>query len=249
MTDIGLVNINGHIVAFCKTQDFKTYVRSAINDEMFWRDLFQKYNVQSAVRDELNNILPGKVKSEADKIVRKQVKEQLDNYTQFQIPCHVAKGLSEQITGFLNNNVQMNQIVVQHSQELNQQLYDNASQILSKVVNEEQYHEVTNLHISVMKQKYDNKLKSIEDSAQRQLNRQDLYFGQKLTSIENQVNEKLSLINLVNTKIDKTYTELLVRDIEIKELEDNVSFIKNVLLGVLTTFSIGTICYLIARRY
>ena len=57
-TNCNLVNINGQIVAFCKTNDFTNYVRQSINNEMFWRDLLQRYSITDMVQSELNNKLP-----------------------------------------------------------------------------------------------------------------------------------------------------------------------------------------------
>lgn len=246
MSDIHLTNINGQLVAFCKTSDFKSYVRSAINDEMFWRDILQRYSVQSLVRDELNNSLPSQVRLEADCIVNKLVNDKLKDYTQFQIPSHVAKALSEQVTRFLNNNVQMNQILAQQSASLNHSLSESAAATLHRVVNESTFHETTRLHVAAQKQIYDEKLKEISDSALKQLYQQEDRFKHKMTEMEEKITGKLVLLDSANEKIRCLHTDLDKKEERIKVLEKSN---RNVKTGLICTaaLSLGTVIYLASR--
>ena len=53
--EIKVVNLNGQLVAFCKTSDFKTYVRDAINDQMFWTNMLQNYSINNLVQSEIKD--------------------------------------------------------------------------------------------------------------------------------------------------------------------------------------------------
>lgn len=219
-----LVNINGQIVAFCKTTDFTQYVRQAINNEMFWRELLQRYSISDMVRTELNNTVPRQVKNEAQNIIGPLVRDQLDNYTKIQIPSHVAKSLSEQITGFLNNHVQMNQILINHSSSLNQQLYNSATETLARVVNEEQYHQVTSAHLNAMNTRFDNYINDLQKKTESLLASYDQRFNQKLQDIQNQVNKELESLVQTNIKVKEQETK-------INDLQNNL-FLTKVTFGV-----------------
>jgi len=245
-----LVNLNGQLVAFCKTTDFKTSVQKAIDDKLFWHDLLQRYSIENMVQNELNTKIPQQVKSEANKVVKdlvkdqnQLVKDQLENYTKFQIPSHVAKALSEQIANFLNNNVQMNQILSQHSVGLNQQLYNSATDILTKVVNEDQFHQVTNLHISAANTRFDEALIKQNSDANKQFALQDKTFSSKLSDMQKQVNSEIQSLTSANEKIRDQQSKLDRHQDKIDNLEKHVSSVSTTLnfvaLGCITAFCFG----------
>ena len=249
-TSVDLINVNGQIVAFCQTNDFEKYVKKVINDELFWRDLFQTFNIKPLVQNELNDKVPTLVKNEANKVIKeltkdmnKLVKDQLDNYTQFQIPSHVSKALADQITGFLNNNTQMNQILIQQSNALNQQLYNSATDILTKLVNEEQYHQLTNLHISAINSKCDEALKNQQGDANRQLSSQDRTFNLKLNQMQQQVSSELVTITQANEQIKEQKSKLEKQQSKLEKMEKTVSsltFTINILgLGLAIVTGVG----------
>lgn len=211
---IKLANINGELVAFCKTSDFKRYVKDAINDEMFWRNILQTYSVTSMVQSELNNKIPTQVQNEAAKIVSSMVQDKLNNYTQFQIPAQVAKALSEQINNFLNNNAQMNQILTTHSESLNLQLYNNAMKTLHEIVNEPQYHLVTNEHIKAIKTRYDDSLRMIDADAQRRIAQNEATFKSQMDNFRQQVDRETK--SLTETRIKLGQAENRISDLDNK---------------------------------
>jgi hypothetical protein len=81
-----------------------------------------------------------------------------NNFSLIYFNSHVSRSLSEQLPGFLNNNVQMQQILQQHSVELNQQLSDAAHSVLDRVVNEDQYHTMTTRLSAAITQKSEDNL-------------------------------------------------------------------------------------------
>lgn len=225
---VTLVNLDGQIAGFCKTSDFKRYVRDAINDEMFWRNILQTYSISSMVQTELTNSVPIRVQNEANKIINKMVDERLDNYTKFQIPSHVSKALSEQIAVFLNNNAHMNQILETHSASQNMQLYSSAMETLHKVVNEPQYHMVTNAHIDAMKTKYDESLLTINKNAEQQVLSNESKFNLQIESFKHQVNSETALLTETRVKLSQAETR-------IAELSNDIGIIK-VILGAFVGF-------------
>ena len=256
-----LVNVNGQIVAFCKTTDFKTYVKNVINDELFWRELLQRYSitstVQNEVKNELNDKLPSRVSHEANRIVNKMVDEQnkkledkLNNYTQFQIPSHVSKSLQDQISGFLNNNVQMTQILSHHSNSLNTQLYNSATSILTGLVNEDQYHQVTTAHLSAMNVRFDQNMQIVNLNSTNQLQQNDVVFKNQLSSITKQVDDKLSAISDANRRIDNQNNKFESISKTISKLEKENDSLRT-MIGVLFAGCFATICgvgYLVMKH-
>lgn len=81
-----------------------------------------------------------------------------NNFSLIYFNSHVSRSLAEQLPGFLNNNVQMQQILQQHSVVLNQQLSDAAHSVLDRVVNEDQYHTMTTRLSAAITQKSEDNL-------------------------------------------------------------------------------------------
>lgn len=232
-----LVNVNGEIVAFCQTSDFKKYVRDAVNNEMFWRTLLDTWRIDSKIKDEVSNQLSNThkvrdiVKIEAHSVTEKLVKNELDNYTTFQIPSHVSKALSEQITGFLNNNIQMNQILTQHSQNQNQSLYNSAMETLNRVANEPQYHMVTTAHLGAMDMKFNENMKCIEEKANNELVRHRNSFNIQLHEFTTKVNNELKIVTETNTRMNNMERQVMDLSNKIHKLEES-----NTLLKIITVF-------------
>jgi myosin heavy subunit len=193
--------IDGQIVAFCKTNDFTTQVRQAVNDELFWRMILQKYSVDSIVQAELNTQVPVRVQYEVQSIVPKIVRDQLDNYTKIEIPSHVAKSMSEQISGFLNNHNQMTQLLLEHSNTLNSQLEISATQTLDRLTNEEKYHEVTNSHLSNITKRFDQQIIEFSKVTQAQLVRHQSIFNDELIKMQQQVNKEIQALAEASDKL------------------------------------------------
>ena len=227
---VKLANINGEIIAFCKTSDFKRYVRDAINDEIFWRNILKTYSVSSMVQSELNNKIPTQVQNEANKIVSSMVQDKLNNYTQFQIPAQVAKALSEQINNFLNNNAQMNQILATHSETLNLQLYNNAMKTLHEIVNEPQYHLVTNEHIKAIKSKYEDSLRIMDADARRQITQNEASFRSQLEGFRHQVDSETKSLTETRVKLGQAENRIV-------DLDNKLSSFKT-LFGVVCGFCV-----------
>jgi hypothetical protein len=139
------VYVESEFSAFCQKEAFKQYVRDAINSELFWRDLFDKYRIESKIDTHLSDKVP--------KLVRENVT--------YSLPGLVAKQLSEQLPTFLNQNVEMQRILTKHSQRLNTSLEETARRHLERIVHEDTYHEVHKAFFDAIDARADEKIRVI----------------------------------------------------------------------------------------
>lgn len=198
-----VINVNGAIVEFCTTDKFKKYVRQAVNDQMFWRDMLQQISINSLVQTELNNKLPTQVQNEAQKIVTNMVMTKLNDYTNNQLPSHVAKELNAQVTSYLNNNVAMQNILAYHSTNLTNELMRIATETLNKLVAEPQYQMTTNAHLNVMQEKCNRQLAAIETSCNNQLAANSLAFNKQLVELKEKNEREMASLKASLDKVDK----------------------------------------------
>lgn len=235
-----VVNINGQLVAFCQTTDFKTYVRKAVNDELFWRDILNTYSISSMVQNELNNKLPTQVKSETLLVVNKMVSEQntkvsdqLESYTRIQIPSHVSKALQDQMTGFLNNHVQMNQILAQHSENLkqnfmqysaslDQNLRDSAARALSEVTNDPQHYALAQQHITIQNQKFEIALVNQNKQFNDNLIAHNGQINEYVKKVNEHVNRELQTVTEANKKVEEQTKVIEKQNKKIDKLEQHI---------------------------
>lgn len=201
MTEVGVIDIDGKIIAFCKTSDFKKYVKNVVDDEMFWKNLGQKHQIKYIVDDHLNDKLKPKIESEVNSIVPKMVRDQLNNYTIVEIPNVVAKSLSDQIGGFLNNNIQMQQILAEHMNSLNRELEHSANGILNHLVGDDKYHEITKRHLEAATKKYETYIFRIEKEAAKRLEKNKNEFQSQITLMHEKVNNEIDVVKQANDKI------------------------------------------------
>jgi DNA anti-recombination protein RmuC len=220
-------NFKHELVTFCGTQDFKTYVRAAINDELFWRDMFNKMSVNDMVRRELDNKIPSiknDVVNEARHIATNTANnvanDKLNNYSQYQLPGHIAKALQDQVTSYLNNNVQMNQILTNHSQSLNQQLYATAQEILAKLVAEPQFQQIQIAHTHQMTLSFNEFMEKIRISANQQLDANTNQFKVQMSDMQKQVKEELKTISEANRRLDDLSDKLVKTINNVHKLEE-----------------------------
>lgn len=139
------VYVESEIISFCKKELFKQYVREAINNEMFWRDIFDNFRIETRVDNHLNGKVPKMVK---------------DN-VEYLLPGLVAKQLSEQLPTFLRQNAEMQRILGEHSKHLNQELEATARQHLKRIVEEEHYHEVNKAFFDAVRARADAGLEEV----------------------------------------------------------------------------------------
>jgi hypothetical protein len=162
---------------FSQKREFTKAVREAVNDELFWRNLLEKYDLSK----------------KQEKKVKKLVQEQLDQYTNNQIPSHVSKNFSL----FLNNNIALNLILREHEEKLRNELTVKAREILDQITNEEQYQQVTT-----------SCLRNMENRFKDELNSQNNSFHEFLLFSEKKINDEISLLKETNKKLEAQETEI-----------------------------------------
>lgn len=217
-SQITVFNFNDELSSFCEREKFKNYVKAVINDD-YYKEVLLRSNIISLVEKELDIKIP-KIKTKINKLVPNLVELKLNTFSQQQLPNLVLKEVCNQIPNFLNNNNQMQQILTHHSNNLNNMLQESATQTLNKVVNEEQYHNITSLHMNSMQQKCDNKLYEIDINlnnkigelyslSKEQLTNNDNMFKNQLEKIKNEVSIELKELHDGLNKLDKLNKKII----------------------------------------
>lgn len=165
------VPVETEIISFCQKEMFKSYVRDAINNEMFWRDIFDRYRVESRVDNHLSSKVP--------QLVR-------DNVT-YTLPGLVVEQLGKQLPTYLNQNIEMQRILTDHAQRLNQTLETSARTHLQKIVNEDQYHEVHKAFFDAINSRTNTVINEIKQNGQTAINMMQQQCDQRLSHFSEQV--------------------------------------------------------------
>lgn len=231
--------------------DVKTVVIEIMNDQLFLRNMIQQLSLENLIQKELNNKLPDHTKSIKEKVkthVHDIVNNKLKDFQRDTIPSLVAKELTNQITAFLNNHTQMNQLIEYHTNQLNAALTDTARKTLSDLVNEPQYHLTTTAHLTSMSTKCDLKILEIQSVLNQQLSNNYQSFDEQLKALKNTNNRELSELkdHLQETKqLNKDFSTYKVNtscnNQSIQNLQTQVTTLQW-LLGI-TMIAIGGLCY------
>lgn len=208
-----IINIDDQLVAFCKKDLFKSYVKKAINDELFWRDFLNKYDLNEKIdirlNEKLNDKLPSRVKSQVEKIVPDLIEKEILKYINNQFLTQITREINLQIPAYLNNHQKMNEILLLHSNKLNSQLENSARNIMEKVVNDPSYNELINIHLQNTNNKCDEIIDNITKNTDQRLKKQINNFALDLDQIKEKINidlfklkTSLENVNILNKKIN-----------------------------------------------
>lgn len=217
-TTCTLVVVKDEILSFSQTDKFRKAVRTAVNDEMFWRDIINRLCIGTTVQSELDSRVPPLVQNEARRVVNDMVTDKLNNYTKFQIPAHVAKELLTQITNFLANHIEMNKILTSHSETMKQELLKVATDTLNKLVNESEYQVVTNAHLQAVDQKCDGILSKVHTACNQQLTTNSQAFTSQLTLMQQANNVEVDKLKDKTNQVDRLTGKLTNLEREISSL-------------------------------
>lgn len=139
-----------YLVNFCQKEDFKGYVRQAINDEFFWRQLLDSHRVNTQISSYLANNIPSEVRKHLDYV----------------LPGLISKEILTQLPVVVSNNFQMQKILEEHQSDLEQALEEAARLILNRVVNDPQYHEVNQAYFEAFKARGQKQIHEFNQQAQ-----------------------------------------------------------------------------------
>lgn len=171
-------------------EDTKKYIKSVVHNEIskenFWRDIFNKINIDNHVLSYLQNNLPTHVQRQITILLPNMVSNRINE---------ILPGLVRQQLEFqLQNNSIFNNIFDKHSQRLNSELEVKSNDILNKIVNDDKYHELTKLHLESIDYKGNNLLSELKTKASLQ---------------EKQLNEKIDkAIEQMNTNTSRRISTL-----------------------------------------
>lgn len=158
--------INKPAKSSTESSDIKTIVIEVMNDQLFLRNMIHQLSLENLVQKELNTKLPTHEKRMKEKVktyVHDIISNKLKDFQRDTIPSCVAKELTNQITSFLNNHVQMNNIIEYHTTQINLMLTETARKTLADLVDEPQYHITTTAHLNSMDTKCELKILEIQN--------------------------------------------------------------------------------------
>lgn len=135
-------------------------VKSILRDELFWRDILNKLQIDAQVLTSLRLQLPREIESLLPSLLRTQLDSVLPNSVRQQIEF--------QMPLYLQNNSSFQNILNTHSQRLNTELETKATNILDKLVKDDKYNEITKAHLKSITNKSDDVFKNIESRSQTQ---------------------------------------------------------------------------------
>lgn len=225
------------MITFCKGPNFKTYVRQAINDELFWREWMNKVNLSKEIDMRIESEVPDQVKKHVKKIVPQLVEETMNSHYSSKFPNMVNKELEIQIPRYLDNSYKMGKIMDNHKEMLTNQLDTHTHQVLDRIVNDPSHQIIANAHIKAIDEKGKQKIDEISFNAKHQLCTHDTAFNKQLENMKLQVNNDLN--NLSNSlaetsKLRQQVTEIKNEIIQInKEQQKEISGLK-IAVGILS---------------
>lgn len=234
-------------------ESIKTLIKQTVNDELFWRDFINNLNLDSKINNQLNAKVPVLVKDETIKIVKRKVEIYLKDHSRelsSQVEMLVSKELNKQVTSYLNNHSQMKQILEHHSNKMTGELQTIAKDTLERIVNEDEYHEITNAHLIGVDKRCNDCIKKHDENIKSQLNSNEEKFKQQITNSENHYKGKIKDLEYRLSAFDSSNSK-------IKNLMEKTDKQKNKIenlewaLGIVTVlFSITTFTgfYLMTKR-
>lgn len=182
------------------------------------------------------------------------VVQKLKDYTQHEIPSHVAKELTLQITNYLSNHIQMTQIINFHIEQLNLRLTQTATETLNKLMNEPQFHLTTKAYLDAIQQKGDLKLLEVETYCNQQLTRNYEQFSNQLIQLKRTNDKELSDLKDGLIKLDNVEKQLSKYERNLYNNEKSISYLNQkvetlqILLGFTCAIFSGTLYY-ISTKY
>lgn len=226
---------------FCKTNDFKVYVRSAINDELYWREWMNKLNISNQVE----NIVPDCVKKNVKKILPDMVETEMK--TQYpKVEKAVSKELENQIPRFLLNNYKIESIVNDHKNFLTKELDTHAKQVIHTVVDDPVHQSIANAHIKAIDERGEQAMHKFSIDSTNQLSSQSKTFMNELSKMSNQVNTTMVELKNALSDVSSLRSELAIvkRDLEKSKKNNEKEFlgikIGAVVLAIVALFGVGT---------
>jgi len=171
------------MIGFCRRSTFKQYVREAINDELFWKQIFNDMRINNQVDTALSDKVPERVR----------------NYLTDYLPAKVTQEIMHQLPNVVSNNYQMQQLFQTHKEQLKSALDSAASTILAKIVDEDQYHEVNRAYFVAFNNRADKTIDLYKERAQRAITEMQTKCDRDLKDLHTQLVRFQTLQNRVDS--------------------------------------------------
>ena len=201
MATFQLIEVDNRLATFCTSNDFRVYVKQAINDELFLRDLFSKLNLSEMLESKLNAKVPRYVKDEVENILPRIFETKMLQYMVSQFPANVSKEINNQLPVYLNNNYQMQQILETHKSSLKILLEKTVNEIMERIVSDPRYNEVVSLHLAAIDRKGEETLREIVNKAANVIQQNQSKYQEQFDMIRSKIDNKLITLETELSKV------------------------------------------------
>lgn len=204
---------------YCRTDDFRRYVRDAVKNELFWKEFSDQFKISAQVQNEtqlqVNNLVPN--------VARAEVTKELN----LRLPNAVVAELGRHVPNYLDNNYQMQEILKNHSVKLNQDLEKTARTHLEKISAEDQYHEITKTYTDAITTKGNDAISAFNQNNKSAIDTFNTLSAAKIFELKTRYNSEFETFQ---TQINKV--EALEK--KVAKLEND-----NTIYGVVITGLVG----------
>lgn len=218
------LDFNILITNFCKEQQFKNYVRQAINDELFWKDFVNNVNANTKIQNFLST-----AKTEIDNKVDNKIlkfKQSIPKEVDNEVNKILISTLSKVLPSYLNDHVVMSKILKDHQDSLNNALLTAGNDLLLKLANEPQYQLMTQNVLTNMESRYQEAIKN-------QIKKHDDTIKLTLDNVKKDAKESLEKFDKFNSDQQKLKEKMDKLECEVIKNRNNSTL----------TSCVGAICF------
>lgn len=201
--------------AFCSRAEFKSYVREAIDDKLFWDRILNTYRVQALVDNRMNEITPQKVRQSLPIAGSNCLWQSLDQV----LSGLVAKEILCQLPNIVGSDYRMQKLLEKHTDDLRYALETESRKIVTRIVTDEGYHEINRIYFQTFSDKGDKNIRDFNTRANAIIQSTKADFEQQLHN----------LTSALNT-VDKYQRTL-------DDMESQITFLKFAVFGLTVSFA------------
>jgi len=205
-TNIIIEQLNNYIL----NEKINSKVEAAISGDKINKKI--NYNVEAAISGDkinqkiderifikLNNnfkyLIPEEVKTYLDKNLEFLVQKLVANYLKLNMSTLTLEHVKKVLPEILDDSPYMNQILMNHSNSLNQQLENTARSYLAAITMEDQYHLINEQYFNNFDQRANQHLTNFHDKGDIVINTVNHNVKTFLNNIDKQNEEKIKVIN------------------------------------------------------
>lgn len=175
--------------------------------------------LSQAIRDELMKTVPGTVLTETKNAIPDIANRYINDYVSNNLPAHVYEQLDKQFINYINNNQSMQRILHDHMNQLNISLQNTTTQILTELVSNPAYHEVTTLHLKALDIQFMDRMNYLDNLTLQQQNKHDTTFNMTIkncietfqnsfTDLEKKVTDGIAITEQFNQRLTNIETTM-----------------------------------------